>query len=71
MQNNILTNLEIHQIDQKIEQISMKCDSLNSEIFEDSQKLARYEEILDFYLGLLNSSLKKARISESNLRLIS
>lgn len=71
MQNNILTNLEIHQIEQKIEQISAKCDSLNSDNFEDSQILARYEEILDFYLNLLSSSLNKARISESNLRLIS
>lgn len=70
MQTEILTNIELHQIEQEIDKISSLADSLNPDVFEDSQKLARFDEILDYYSDLLQTSHKKARIFESNLRLV-
>ena len=71
MKSFILTNIQIHQIEQEIDDISLKCDSLNPDILEDTEVLARYDEILDHYMSLLQSSYKKARIFESNLKIIS
>lgn len=71
METSILTNIQLHQIKQLIADISSKCDSLDPDIFEDAEKLARYDEILDYYSSLLESSYRKARIQESNLRVVS
>lgn len=70
MTDSILTNIELHQIEQQIETISMAFDTLNPEVFDDAEKIARYEEILAYYESLLQSSFKKVRISESGLKLV-
>lgn len=66
----ILTNIQLHQIEQKIEKILADCDNMNPEIFEDAEKLTYYNEILTHYESLLKESFKRARISESGLRLV-
>lgn len=70
MTETILTNIELHQIEQEIDKISTAFDVLDPEVFEDSQKIDRYEEILAHYESLLKGSHKKARISESGLKLV-
>ena len=65
-----LTNLEMHEIEQEIDRISAAVELLNPDMLEDALTLARYDEILDYYTSLLQTSYKKARIFESNLRLV-
>lgn len=70
MTDTLLTNIELHQIEQQIEKISIAFDTLDPEVYEDVEKIARYEEILAHYESLLQSSFKKARIDKSGLRLV-
>ena len=60
----------MHEVEQEIDRISAAVELLDPDVFEDSLELARYDEILDYYTNLLQASYKKARIFESNLRLV-
>lgn len=70
MTQAILTNLQLHQIEQEIEKISVLREGLDPEVLEDAYEIARYDEILDHYENLLKYSYKKARVNESGLRLV-
>ncbi|KYG65584.1 hypothetical protein AZI86_00445 [Bdellovibrio bacteriovorus] len=70
MTSTILTNFELHQIERKIEEIFAVLDDLDPEVLEHADKLARHHEILDHYESLLKLSYKKARITESGLKLV-
>ena len=70
MSERSLSNIQLRQIEQEIDKISAICDDLTPESLEDAEKLARYDEILNYYESLLKNSFKKARIAESGLSLI-
>lgn len=70
MSETILTNIEIHQIEQEIEKISNAFNGLDPELCGDAEEIARYNEVLAYYQDLLENSFKKARVFESGLRLV-
>lgn len=70
MERKILTNIQLRQIEQEVDQIIARADVLNPDNPDDAETLY-YDDIkLDEYISVLEGSYKSARIKESGLRVI-